>query len=116
MFRSEHHPVVAALTVILALLCSAQLLTHTAPAVPPGQPGPLAPQAALRFDPNTAPEADLALIPHLGPKRAHALVTYRSATTSSPFLTPADLERVKGIGPATARKISPFLTFSTPSP
>jgi competence protein ComEA len=60
--------------------------------------------AALRPDLNAAPERHLLLLPGIGPSRARAIVEDR--TRNGPFASATDLERVKGIGPATASALA----------
>ncbi len=64
---------------------------------------PLAP--AERVDVNSAAAEELRRIPGVGPSLASELVRAR------PFREPADLLEVSGIGPATLRRIAPFLSF-----
>lgn len=86
--------------------------------VPDSQPGeaPLADQLADRLDPNTASGAELAAISRLGEIRAAAIVEYRRRFLAAhpgqeAFRSLADLQRVKGIGPATAEMLAPSLVF-----
>lgn len=61
-----------------------------------------------KLDPNTAGRDDLSRLPDIGDIRANAIIEERESTR---FLTPADLEKVDGIGKKTAEKIAPFLIF-----
>jgi DNA uptake protein ComE-like DNA-binding protein len=78
--------------------------------------GPRQAELLSQIDPNTADWQTLAAIPNLGEKRAKAIVTYRE--TQSPhvpdgivFKSVDDLRNVRGIGPATAQNLKPFLLF-----
>jgi competence ComEA-like helix-hairpin-helix protein len=69
-----------------------------------------------RINPNDAPEESLIRLPGLGPGRAGAIVTYREdfdeKTAGSPaFQNSDDLQKVKGIGPKTAKNVGQWLTF-----
>lgn len=58
------------------------------------------------LDPNRAPDVELQRLRGVGPVLARAIVEHRRAT---PFRRKADLLEVKGIGPATLRRIAPHL-------
>ena len=58
--------------------------------------------------PNTATKAQLEALPGVGPALAQRILEARAV---SPLLTLADLDRVKGIGPAKLEKLRPHLTF-----
>jgi DNA uptake protein ComE-like DNA-binding protein len=74
---------------------------------------------SARIDPNTAHWWELSALPRIGMTSAEGIIRYReSATTNTPpqdptaaFYSANDLTRVKGIGPKTAGRINPFLTF-----
>lgn len=72
--------------------------------------------AREKINPNTATVASLRRCPHLGPVRAQAIVAYRAGREAPAFAAPGDLERVKGIGPGTVRRIAPHLSFADESP
>lgn len=59
-----------------------------------------------KLDPNRAPEVELRRLPGVGPVRARALLEHRRA---APFRRKDDLLEVRGIGPATLRRIAPHL-------
>ena len=69
--------------------------------------GPIDPAPRLIVDPNTAPPVVLAALPHLGPAMVGRIVAERE---KAPFRSLEDLDaRVRGIGPATAASLRPFL-------
>ena len=70
----------------------------------------LAPVATgWRVDVNDADEAELSLLPGIGPTTARRIVTFRSGHAS--FARPADLADVPGIGPKTVARIRPWIRF-----
>jgi competence protein ComEA len=62
----------------------------------------------LPIDVNHASVEALATIPGLGPSKAVAIVSDRAS--AGPFGSVEDLDRVKGIGPATVAALRPFVT------
>jgi competence protein ComEA len=89
---------------LLAMSLGATGLSMLAPRATPGDP---AAAAGLRIDLNTASEADLALLPRIGPALAARIVEDRAAR--GPFRDLKDLDRVKGIGPATIERLRPHV-------
>lgn len=82
------------------------------------------PAPGVPIDPNVAPWWELTVVPGIGEVTAKKIVEYRegrrherdpaSGTQAGKidvFQRPADLQRVKGIGPKTAARIEPYLTF-----
>ena len=61
----------------------------------------------FQVDPNTAAAVELQLLPGIGEKLAEAIIHDRDQNGS--FKTPADLQRVKGIGPKKVENAKPFL-------
>jgi comEA protein len=57
---------------------------------------------------NTATQAELESLTGIGPTKAKAIIDYRSQ--NGPFVTVDDLDKVKGIGPATLAKIRDRIT------
>jgi len=57
---------------------------------------------------NTATSSELQALPGIGPKKADAIVTFRTA--NGPFRQVDDLVQVKGIGPKTMDKLRPLVT------
>ena len=68
--------------------------------------GPVRRLFGLPLDPNHADASTLETLPGIGPARAGAIVTERCRAA---FETPADLLRVRGIGPRTLARLSPWL-------
>ncbi len=77
------------------------------------------PPAVATIDPNVAPWYELTVLPRIGEGMAEEIVRYRkTATRAAPngdtspaFTCPADLTRIRGIGPKTVRRMGPFLRF-----
>lgn len=59
---------------------------------------------------NTASKKDLTFLPTVGPGRADIIIKYREK--SGGFKKVEELERIKGIGPATVEKLRPLVKFS----
>jgi DNA uptake protein ComE-like DNA-binding protein len=106
-------PARAALAVALGLAALA-----LAPAKPTQSgvdaPGTLRGPQALLFgepvDANRADRATLEVLPGIGPGKASAWVEER---TRKPFCGPADLARVKGIGPKTRARLEGLLFYES---
>jgi len=62
----------------------------------------------LPLDVNLASAAELQLLDGIGPRKADAIVADRGL--HGPFRTLGELARVRGIGPATVEKLTPYLT------
>ena len=58
---------------------------------------------------NSASVAELELLPRIGPVMAQRIIEDRNA--NGPFRDIADLQRVRGIGPKTAEKLEPLISF-----
>ncbi len=75
-------------------------------------------QGALRLiagtglDVNKDSVEDLLLLPGIGPTKARRIIDHRKNVNS--FQTPKDLERVYGIGPATVKRLEPWLEWADP--
>ena len=63
---------------------------------------------------NTATQAELEMLPDVGPSLAKAILSYRDA--HGPFTKVDELDRVKGIGPKLLAKISPMVTVGSELP
>ncbi len=57
---------------------------------------------------NTANTSELDALPGIGPAKAAAIVDYR--TTHGPFVQATDIQKVKGIGPATYESLKDLIT------
>lgn len=66
----------------------------------------------IRIDLNTASEAELQLLPNIGPRLAERIVVDRSNNGS--FGSLDDLSRVPGIGPVTVERIAPYVVVDDP--
>lgn len=90
--------------------------------LPDPQPpvGDLADKLADRIDPNTADAVTLAALPQVGPKRAADIIAHREQFVARhpgkrAFEKPEDLLRIRGIGVAMQRQLSPYLIFGAES-
>ncbi|HYE63358.1 MAG TPA: helix-hairpin-helix domain-containing protein [Phycisphaerales bacterium] len=81
-----------------------------APLVSEPEPPAPVPAASVgrKININTATQAELELLPRVGPATAKAIISYRSL--HGPFRTVQDLDKVKGIGPKTLEKLAPLVT------
>jgi competence ComEA-like helix-hairpin-helix protein len=73
-----------------------------------------------KINPNTASVSSLARLPGIGITRASAIVEYREDFSKknngrAAFDKPADMQKVKGIGPVTVEKIGQWLKFDKPA-
>lgn len=113
---SQRRGLMALLAILIIVLAIRYWLNPaTVPEHLPAQ-GPQADQLADRIDPNVATESELAAIPSLGEKRAAAIVEYRNRYMAEhpgrpAFSRSSDLERISGIGLATAEMMEPYLQF-----
>jgi DNA uptake protein ComE-like DNA-binding protein len=100
----------AALAVAIGLAALALRPPSATPSgvVPAEVPGPAALLFGRPIDANAADRATLEALPGVGPGRAAAWIEERS---KRPFCGPADLERVKGIGPKTRAGLAGLLSF-----
>ena len=116
-----HRPAapLAALGLLLSVLAIAALARPRAePAPPPPDPPTQAPPSEqgrrlLSEEPvdlNRADAEELELLPHIGPTLARRIVDDRAAR--GPYARPADLARVRGIGPRTLETLGPLVTTS----
>ena len=65
-----------------------------------------------KINPNTAPAPLLMQLPKIGPEKALAIIEYRRQTKRQPaFENIEDLQKVKGIGPKTAKQLQKWLIF-----
>ena len=77
-------------------------------AKPPRPPRPQRPPRVIDLD--EAPASLIDSLPGIGPVIASRIVADRDR--NGPFGSLEALQRVKGIGPAMARKLAPYVTFS----
>lgn len=92
-----------------------------APVKPP-TPTPPAPSTTFSGTPsvdnkvniNTATQAELELLPQVGPAMAKKILEYREK--NGPFKDPKELDRIKGIGPKTLEKLLPLVTVKPDKP
>lgn len=65
------------------------------------------------LDPNIAPWWELTALPRIGQVTARKIVAHRrlGADDVPAYQAPADLQRIRGIGPLTVLRISPYLSF-----
>lgn len=73
-------------------------------------------RAATTINPNDAPWWELTALPRIGETTARKVTALRKQTKrqdgpQTAFNSPSDLQRVRGIGPKTVRRIAPFLHF-----
>jgi competence protein ComEA len=92
----------------LALLSGALALSGAAEAQRP----PPAPPVTGVLNLNTATEKQLEDLPAVGPKRAKAILAWRSQNR---FLKVEDLEKVKGVGKGIFAKVKDHLSVSGPT-
>jgi competence protein ComEA len=65
----------------------------------------------MRIDLNNATEAELMLLPGIGPRLSEGIVGDREA--NGPFRRLDDLTRVKWVGPALIQRIGPYVVVET---
>lgn len=94
----------AATAILLSSLLAAVVVARLPAA------GDAAPRVSrLPIDVNRASVHELCLLPGVGPSLARAIAEDRSARGA--FRGPADLDRVKGIGPGILARIAPHVSF-----
>ncbi len=96
-------------SVVLMGLCLWRLGDHAFDSF--RQDEPTATEFQLVLDINKATTAQLIALPEIGPSLAKRIVQDRA--TNGDFQSTEELQRVRGIGPATLRAIKPLLTVST---
>ncbi|MEE9295331.1 MAG: helix-hairpin-helix domain-containing protein [Phycisphaerae bacterium] len=115
--RSAASATVVTAACLVALALALVLRAQRIPAPDPAIALQNASAIVTGVNPNTAPAAELTVLPGIGPGRAKAIVAFREANrdTAGPgepvFKRPDDLRKVSGIGPKTVEKLRPWLTF-----
>jgi len=98
---------------VLATVCAIRIATVL-------RPNSAMASVCRGLDPNRAPWWDLTLLPEIGPGTGRAIAALREhqqeglARDPAPrriFARPADLTRVKGIGPRTIERLGRYLRF-----
>jgi len=117
--RPQRRAIAAFLAIFAALLAVRYAMNRASIPSPQPAAGLRASELATQLDPNVATWEELAAIPSLGEKRAKTIVEYRQRQLAQhpneqPFARLQDLTRIKGIGPATADNLKPYLFFPTP--
>ena len=72
-----------------------------------------APDSTRKLDINTATAAQLDALPGIGAAVAQRIIEHRQ---QEPFRTVSDLQKVRGVGPALAARLAPFLLLSADPP
>ena len=111
-----------ALSLLILLILTYLLLRYQFAPTRIDNPQPLeSPRASElqdKLDPNTATLSDLSALPNLGPAMARRILDDREQFQKQHPNEPAykslnDLQRIKGIGPATLENLRPYLQFPT---
>lgn len=84
------------------------VVTPAAPLPVSEQPDPPAPNLTRRINVNTASQAELELLPGIGPALATRIIEHRTA--NGRFKTVDSLDAVKGIGPKMLEKLRPLVS------
>lgn len=116
----DHFPTILVLLWLVTLANAAALVPQLGlrDALPP---------AVATINPNAAPWYELTVLPRIGEGMAEEIIRYRetaahvvpgfnrletgSTPTRPAFTCPADLTRIRGIGPKTIQRVGPFLRF-----
>jgi hypothetical protein len=113
---SQRGVLIALLGCLLIYLVISYLLNPLYVSDPQPARPPRYDELADRIDPNMADWQTLAALPGLGEKRAKTIIEYREGFTTKnsghlAFREPEDLLLVRGIGPAMAASLRPYLIF-----
>jgi competence ComEA-like helix-hairpin-helix protein len=98
------------LLTLLVVLCFVAIIVRALTSARLDGPGMSPPD--MRIGVNTASEAELGLLPGIGPALAARIAADREA--NGPFPSVDDLERVSRIGPVTVEHIRPFVVADPP--
>lgn len=90
----------------IVIVASIRLVWHSAPHVTPVE------QIRFYVDINSASQAELMVLPNVGPETASKILEYRRQ--HGPFLDVEQLLRVPGVGPQTLKSLKPIV-FVRPS-
>lgn len=101
----------AARRAAVAILAVVGLTTLSLALAQPTASDPPPLEIALRINPNTASPAELQLLPRIGPAMAEAIIDYRDSMPAPAFREVNDLQKVHRIGPLTAARLEPYLSF-----
>lgn len=107
---SRGAPKIAAIVALCAVALIPWLLPPRSAATPP-ETRAFTPSL---IDLNTATAAELELLPGIGPTRAAEII--RDRTLRGPFRSIQSLDRIKGIGAITIRKVAEHATVQRPTP
>jgi len=98
---------IKSLPLLLALIMTS--LTATQVLAEANQDQKTAITASQQININQASAEQLVSLPGIGPSRAAAIVEMRDQ--QGPFESLEDLQKIRGIGPATAKDIQPLVSF-----
>jgi len=103
--------------VVLIAIVWAMAIGPTLSALAPPPKTPIQ-HVVTTIDPNEAPWWEFTALPRIGETLARKLTAFRQQANlqdeSQPaFSSPTDLQRVRGIGPKTVRRLAPFLRFQS---
>jgi len=114
-----------ALSLLILLILSYLFIRHQFTPTRINNPQPIdssrAHELQDKLDPNHASASDLSALPNLGPAMARRIIKDREQFQKNHPNEPAykkleDLQRIKGIGPATLENLKPYLKFPSTQP
>jgi DNA uptake protein ComE-like DNA-binding protein len=109
---------VVSVLVLVAFLAIRLWVNRQSISDPPPARAARADELLDRLDPNVAGEKELAALPQLGEKRAHEIVAYREQFRAdgrgpTPFKSPDDLLKIRGVGVSMVETLKPYVMFPT---